>query len=240
MRPRGRKDTFEDRNQEHSHMREISIEEQLMRPHGFFDVGDVAQVKYEMLRYVANGHSIDEALRAFGFSSRKSFYAARAAFEESGVAGLVSAKRSSRVHRQQLKNGPTDDSAPHARLQSIERSLERMQEELQEFGAPLAKEFVSDHLEIDFVMRNVRAGKRNIRLTPKEFNLLRYLVSQAGRAVPHKELLRAVWGPDSMDRFEALRCCVTYLRKKIEPDPSNPQYILTEPWVGYRFMTSTE
>jgi two-component system KDP operon response regulator KdpE len=89
-------------------------------------------------------------------------------------------------------------------------------------------------------MRKVRAGKRNIRLTPKEFNLLRYLVSQAGRAVPHRELLRAVWGPDSTDRFESLRCCITYLRKKIEPHPSNPQYILTEPWVGYRFMASTE
>jgi hypothetical protein len=220
-------------------MHETIIEQQHMRPHGFFDVADVAQVKYEMLRYVANGHSIDDALRAFGFSSRKSFYRARAAFEASGLAGLVPVKRSGRAH-QPTKNGTTDDPRTHARLESIERSLERMQEELQEFGAPLARGFVSDQLEIDFVMRTVRAGKRNIRLTPKEFNLLRYLVSQAGRAVPHRELLRAVWGPDSTDRFESLRCCITYLRKKIEPDPANPQYILTEPWVGYRFMASAE
>jgi hypothetical protein len=216
------------------------MEQQLMTPRGFFDVGDVAQVNYEMLRYVANGHSIDEALRAFGFSSRQSYYRARAAFEESGLAGLVGLKHGPKLSRQQTKNGTADDAGAHARLESIERSLERMQEELQEFGAPLARGFVSDYLEIDFVMRRVRAGKRNIRLTPKEFNLLRYLVSQAGRAVPHRELLRAIWGPDSMDRFESLRCCITYLRKKIEPDPSNPQYILTEPCVGYRFMAPME
>jgi hypothetical protein len=192
-----------------------------------------------MLRYVANGHSIDEALRAFGFSSRRSFYSARAAFEESGLAGLIPTRSSAPANRQ-MKSEAAEDSGPHARLQSIERSLERMQEELQEFGAPLARGFMSDYLEIDFVMRTVRVGKRNIRLTPKEFNLLRYLVSQAGRAVPHRELLRAVWGPDSTGRFESLRCCITYLRKKIEPDPSSPQYILTEPWVGYRFMASTE
>ncbi len=238
MHPRGRKDTFKDLMQERNHTPETSVEE-FARTREFFNVGDVAQVKYEMLRYVANGHTIDEALRAFGFSSRKSFYSARAAFEEGGLAGLIATKHSSRVNSQ-LKNGDADDSGSHARLQSIERSLERMQEELQEFGAPLAREFVSDYLEIDFVMRRVRAGKRNIRLTPNEFNLLRYLVSQAGRAVPHRELLRAVWGPDSTARFESLRCCITYLRKKVEPDPANPQYILTEPWVGYRFMASTE
>jgi hypothetical protein len=241
MRPRERKNTFEDPTQERNHTPETVIGQQFMNRHGFFDVADVAQVKYEMLRYVANGHSIDEAVRTFGFSSRKSFYRARAAFEQSGVEGLVSDKGPARGNtRQQMKNGAGDDSGPHARLESIERSLERMQEELQEFGAPLARGFVSDHLEIDFVMRKVRARKRNIRLTPKEFNLLRYLVSQPGRAVPHRELLRAVWGPDGIDRFESLRCCITYLRKKIEPDPSNPQYILTEPWVGYRFMASTE
>jgi hypothetical protein len=216
--------------EEPDHTAQPGIEQQFTRPRGFFDVSDAAQVKYEMLRYVASGHSIDEALHAFGFSSRQTFYRAQASFEQSGLAGLVSDKPA------KAKSGTADDAVPHARLQSIERSLERMKEELQEFGTPLASGFASDYLEIDFIMRRVRAGKRSIRLTPKEFNLLRYLVSQAGRAVPHRELLRAVWGPDSMDRFEALRCCITYIRKKIEPDPSNPQYILTEPWVGYRFM----
>src|SRR5215475_10335918 len=173
MPPRGRKNTAEDRSQEDNYMLETVMEQQLMRPRGFFDVGDVAQVNYEMLRYVANGHSIDEALRAFGFSSRKSYYRARAAFEESGLAGLVGLEHGPRVNRQQTKNGTADEAGAHTRLESIERSLERMQEELQEFGAPLARGFVSDYLEIDFVMRTIRVGKRNIRLTPKQFNLLR-------------------------------------------------------------------
>ena len=111
---------------------------------------------------------------------------------------------------------------------------------MHESGANLANTFVSDDLEIDFVMRRVRAGNKNVRLTPKEFDLLRYLVSQSGKPVPHRELLCAVWGSDSGDQIEHLRVFITYLRKKIEPDPANPRYILTEPWVGYRFMASSE
>jgi DNA-binding winged helix-turn-helix (wHTH) protein len=222
-------------------MKETVAEERFTSDDGFFDAGDVAQVKYEMLRYVASGHSINEALTAFGFSSRQAFYRARAAFEENGLAGLVPAKRSPRPNvRRQTKAGIGQQFRPHIRLDSIEQTLERMQEELHESGAPLATTFVSDYLEVDFVTRKVRAGRKNIRLTPKEFDLLRYLVSQAGKAIAHRELLRAVWGPPCIDQIESLRSCVTYLRKKIEPDPSRPQYILTEPWVGYRFMAPGE
>ena len=96
--------------------------------------------------------------------------------------------------------------------------------------------FVSEHLEIDFVMRRVRAGDRSIRLTPKEFDLLRYLASQTGRPISHRELLTAVWGPDRAHQIDYLRVFITYLRKKLEPDPANPQFILTEPWFGYRFL----
>jgi len=100
--------------------------------------------------------------------------------------------------------------------------------------------FVSGDLEIDFETRKVRAGTRNVRLTPKEFELLRYLVSQAGKPVPHRELLQAVWGPDYGDQSDYLRVFITHLRKKIEINPAKPQYILTDPWVGYRFAGSTE
>ncbi len=100
--------------------------------------------------------------------------------------------------------------------------------------------FVSRDLEIDFEARQIRAGKKNVRLTPKEFELLRHLVSQAGKPVPHRELLQAVWGPDYGDQTDYLRVFITHLRKKIEPNPAKPQYILTEPWVGYRFAASTE
>ncbi len=100
--------------------------------------------------------------------------------------------------------------------------------------------FISEDLEIDFVSRKVRAGQKNIRLTPKEFDLLRYLVSQAGKPVPHRELLQAVWGPDYGDQTDYLRVFITHLRKKIERNPAKPQYILTEPWVGYRFNASAD
>src|SRR5512135_2149330 len=95
--------------------------------------------------------------------------------------------------------------------------------------------FASDELDVDFDARLVRVRGKVVRLTPKEFELLRYLVSHAGRPVSHRELLQAVWGPDYGDQTSYLRVFVTHLRKKIEPDPAKPTHILTEPWVGYRF-----
>jgi two-component system KDP operon response regulator KdpE len=95
--------------------------------------------------------------------------------------------------------------------------------------------FVSGDLEIDFETRKIRSGKKAVRLTPKEFDLLRYLVSHAGKPVPHRELLQAVWGPDYGDQTDYLRVFITHLRKKIEANPAKPEHILTEPWIGYRF-----
>ena len=90
-------------------------------------------------------------------------------------------------------------------------------------------------VEVDFDTRRVTTRGRNVRLTPKEFELLRYLVTHANKVLSHRELLQAVWGPDYGDQVEYLRVFINQLRKKIEPDPSHPCYILTEPWVGYRF-----
>jgi two-component system KDP operon response regulator KdpE len=100
--------------------------------------------------------------------------------------------------------------------------------------------FVSGDLEIDFEARKISSGKKSVRLTPKEFDLLRYLVSHAGKPVPHRELLQAVWGPDYGDQTDYLRVFITHLRKKIETNPARPQYILTEPWIGYRFAGQGE
>jgi len=95
--------------------------------------------------------------------------------------------------------------------------------------------FVSKDLEIDFAGRRVRVHDKNVRLTPKEFELLRQLVAHGGKPVPHRELLQAVWGPDYGDETDYLRVFINHLRKKIELNPAQPKYILTEPWVGYRF-----
>jgi len=91
-------------------------------------------------------------------------------------------------------------------------------------------------LQIDFDTRRVRVAGRDVRLTPKEFDLLRYLVAHAGKPVPHRELLQAVWGPDYGAETEYLRVFINQLRKKLERDPSKPHYVVTEPWVGYRFV----
>ena len=90
-------------------------------------------------------------------------------------------------------------------------------------------------LAIDFAARTVTRGTSSFHLTPKELDLLRYLTQHANEAVPHRELLQAVWGPDYGDQVDYLRVFIKSLRKKIEPDSERPQYITTEPWVGYRF-----
>ena len=93
-------------------------------------------------------------------------------------------------------------------------------------------------IEVDFEARRVQSGDRRVRLTPKELDVLRYLALHAGKVVPHRELLQAVWGPDYGDEVDYLRVIVNQLRKKIEADPSHPVYLLTEPWVGYRLQLS--
>jgi two-component system, OmpR family, KDP operon response regulator KdpE len=100
-------------------------------------------------------------------------------------------------------------------------------------GAPQRISF--QEVEIDFQGRRVKVLGRQSRLTPKELDLLRYLIAHANRTVEHRELLQAVWGVEYGDELEYLRVFVNQLRKKIEPKPAKPQYLLTEPWVGYRF-----
>ncbi len=90
-------------------------------------------------------------------------------------------------------------------------------------------------LEIDFSARTVANGATSAHLTPKELDLLRYLTQHANEAVAHRELLQAVWGPDYGDQVDYLRVFIKNLRKKIESNPEHPEYITTEPWVGYRF-----
>jgi two-component system KDP operon response regulator KdpE len=95
-------------------------------------------------------------------------------------------------------------------------------------------------LGIDFAARTVTRGTSCFHLTPKELDLLRHLTQHADEAVPHRELLQAVWGPDYGDHVDYLRAFIKSLRKKVEPDPDHPQYITTEPWIGYRFNGTPE
>lgn len=92
---------------------------------------------------------------------------------------------------------------------------------------------------IDTPRRLVEVKNQEVRLTPKEFDLLVYLARHPEKVLTHRALLAAVWGPNSVEQTEYLRVCIGHLRKKLEPDETVPRYILTEPWVGYRFEPGT-
>ena len=94
---------------------------------------------------------------------------------------------------------------------------------------------VRGDLSIDVDRRRVARGGEDIRLTPKEFELLTFFAQHSGRVLTHRAILKAIWGPNAVDQPEHLRVLVNALRRKIERDPAKPEYILTEPWVGYRF-----
>jgi two-component system KDP operon response regulator KdpE len=90
-------------------------------------------------------------------------------------------------------------------------------------------------LTIDVDRRRVLRHDEEIKLTPKEFELLVFFAQHAGRVLTHRTILNAIWGPNAIDQPEHLRVLVAALRRKLELDPSHPRYIVTEPWVGYRF-----
>jgi two-component system KDP operon response regulator KdpE len=120
-------------------------------------------------------------------------------------------------------------------LARVRRNLARMQEEKDTSGRVIE---IGD-FRIDVDGFRVAVKDREIRLTPKEFELLLYLARHAGRVVTHRALLLAIWGPNTVEQPEHLRVLVAQLRKKIENENS-PHYIVTEPWVGYRFEPSAK
>jgi two-component system KDP operon response regulator KdpE len=98
--------------------------------------------------------------------------------------------------------------------------------------------FKAGDLTIDYDRRRVLLHETEIRLTPKEFELLSLLARNHDRVLTHRAILKAIWGSNAVEQTEHLWTLVAHLRKKIEPDAANPQYILSEPWVGYRFATA--
>jgi len=94
-----------------------------------------------------------------------------------------------------------------------------------------------DDVEINFEARRVIARGKHVRLTSKEFDLLLYLATHRNRTIPHRELLREVWGSEHVDERKYLRVFINRLRKKIEASPREPKFLLTEPFVGYRLQT---
>jgi len=97
--------------------------------------------------------------------------------------------------------------------------------------------FRAGDLTIDYDRRRVLRLETEIRLTPKEFELLSLLAHNHDRVLTHRAILKAIWGPNAVEQTEHLWTLVAQVRKKIEPDPAKPQYLLSEPWVGYRFAS---
>ena len=117
-------------------------------------------------------------------------------------------------------------------LARIRATLRRLPQAPDEAGL---RQLILGGVEIDLPSRQATVRGRTSRLTAKEFDLLSYFLRHPNKTIAHRELLQAVWGPDYGDELEYLRVFVNRLRKKIEPDPDHPQYITTEPWIGYRF-----
>jgi two-component system KDP operon response regulator KdpE len=104
-------------------------------------------------------------------------------------------------------------------------------------GAMAAGSITRGDIHIDVDQRRVTRGAGEIRLTPREFELLLFFARHPGRVLTHRAVLRAIWGPNAVTQPEHLRVLVAALRKKLERDPARPRYIVTEPWVGYRFVS---
>jgi len=119
----------------------------------------------------------------------------------------------------------------------IEELLARIRDTLRRHpAADSLPPFVSKELTVDFEERRVTTAGEEVHLAPKEFEVLRHLIANLGKPVTHRRLLQNVWGPEYGEETENLRVVINQLRKKIEKDPSQPKFILTEPWVGYRFQ----
>jgi two-component system KDP operon response regulator KdpE len=153
--------------------------------------------------------------------------------EGSEVPIIILTVRSTEKDKVQALDAGADDYV--VKPFGMEELLARIRAALRRTSAESMPPLNSPELTIDFDRRLVTVRGDAVRLTPKEFQLLRQLVASQGKPISHRRLLQAVWGPDYGEETEYLRVFINQLRKKIEADPSHPRYIRTEPWVGYRF-----
>ncbi len=200
-------------------------------PHGY-EVEDVSggEEALEMLR----ARKPDLVLLDLNMPGMSGLETCRAIREQSDVAIIVLTVRDGEKDKVMVLDAGADDyiTKPFGTAELMARiraALRRLPVPLE--GPALLK---LEGLTIDFGARQVVVRGQPVRLTPKEFDLLRFLASNANQVISHRKLLQAVWGPEYGDEVEYLRVFVNQLRKKIEKHPSQPKFLLTEPWVGYR------
>ena len=156
--------------------------------------------------------------------------------EESAVPIIVLSARGSEADKVHALDAGADDYVtkpfgPEELLARIRVAVRRV-----DLGPAASGPVTRGDLVIDRDRNRVVVSDREVRLTPKEFELLVFMAQHPGRVLTHRVILKALWGPHAIDQPERLRVLVAALRKKIEADPSRPAYVVTEPWVGYRFM----
>src|SRR5262245_44683613 len=146
---------------------------------------------------------------------------------------VLSVKGEERTKVEALDNGADDYvTKPFG----IDELLARVRAALRRSGSETGvASFDVGDFRVDLDSRRVIARGQEIRLTPKEFDLFVYMARHPNRVITHRTLLEAVWGEASQEQPEYLRVFMGQLRKKLEPDPSNPRYLVSEPWLGYRF-----
>ncbi len=148
---------------------------------------------------------------------------------------VLSARGAERDKVEALDAGATDYVTKPFGIEELMARL-RAAERIRAGQRPDDGPTVTPDFTIDYTAHQVhRADAAEIHLTPIEFAILAHLAQRPGRLVTHTDLLRAVWGPEYANETNYLRVHITHLRKKVEPDPSNPTYVVTEPGVGYRF-----
>jgi two-component system KDP operon response regulator KdpE len=187
----------------------------------------------EALDVIRNGH-VDLIILDVNLPGRSGLETGREIRSSSDVPIIMLTVRNSERDKVQALDAGADDYV--VKPFGVEELMARIRAALRR-AAPgdTIPAFASDELNIDFEKRVVTVKGNVVKLTPKEFELLRQLVAKTGKSQMHRRLLQAVWGPDYGEETEYLRVFINQLRKKIEPDPQHPRYIHTEPWVGYRF-----
>lgn len=148
---------------------------------------------------------------------------------------VLSVKSEERVKVEALDTGADDYVTKPFGMDEL---VARIRAALRRTAIQRAKESVAiegGDFRVDPEAHKASVKGREVHLTPKEFELLAYLVQHPGTVLTHHKLLGAIWGGDYTEQTEYLRVFIGQLRKKVEVDPANPKYIVTEPWIGYRF-----
>ena len=210
----------------------ISTVTQLLRSHG-----------HEVLAAMTGGaaieaaerHEVDLVVLDLGLPDMDGVEVCRQIRESRTMPILVLSARGAEGDKVRALDAGADDYV--TKPFGAEELLARIRAALRRAESPASsgEPLVRGSLVIDRARFRVLRDGEELRLTPKEFELLTLLAHNQGRVLTHRRILKAIWGPNAVDQPEHLRVLVASLRKKIEVDPSSPKYVLTEPWVGYRF-----